>query len=204
MNNRLRLISLSLVSGLFLVACGGEEKPGKEAVFSVSPSTADVTALGGNQSFSVLSSADWYARSDKAWIKMVVGSGKGAAEVSTLTVNVEENKETAERTGTVTVSTLDGQKADITLRQAAGGDLVTRGIGSAEDLLGFARAVNGEAGYSINQYLIDGDGPSAEVQRRRGKVHYQEYSLDGGSFEVSRRRPLRLRERGHHPPPYGR
>lgn len=145
-------------SAIFLAACGGGEKPVPEATFTVTPTSAEVIALGENKTFTVLSSSDWYARSSVAWIKMTSASGKGSATQSaTLTVSVEENKETSERTGVVTVSSLDGKKADITLKQAAGGGAVKRGIGSAEDLLGFARAVNGEAGYSINQYLVDGE-----------------------------------------------
>ena len=146
------------VSALFLAACGGKGKSEPEASFTVTPTSAEVIALGENKSFTILSSSDWYARSSVAWIKMATASGKGSStQASTLTVSVEENKETAERTGVVTVSTLDGKKAEITLKQAAGGGSIKRGIGSAEDLLGFARAVNGEEGYSINQYLIDGE-----------------------------------------------
>lgn len=157
MNSLLRRISLVLVSGLFLAACGGKETPAASSTFTVSPTSADVAALGENKSFTVLSSSDWFARADKAWIKMAVASGKGAAQPSTLTLSIEENKETAERTGKVTVSSLDGEKVEIAIRQAAGGGTVKRGIGSAEDLVGFARAVNGEAGYSVNQYLVDGE-----------------------------------------------
>ena len=158
MNRYLFKSVILTVSALFLVACGGGEKPAPEATFTVTPTSAEVIALGENKAFTVLSSSDWYARSSVAWIKMSTASGKGSStQASTLTVSVEENKETAERTGVVTVSTLDGKKAEITLKQAAGSGAIKRGIGSAEDLLGFARAVNGEAGYSINQYLIDGE-----------------------------------------------
>ena len=182
-----------MASGLFLTACGGGETPAPEATFSVSPSSAEVAALGENKSFSVLSSIDWYARSDKSWIKMVTGSGKGSADVSTLTVNVEENKETSERTGIVTVSNLEGKKIEISIRQAAGGGSVKRGIGSAEDLLGFARAVNGEAGYSISQYLVDGvvkftadiDASSIKEWIPAGTAASPlKYNVDGGRFTI--------------------
>lgn len=194
MNNLLRRISLVLVSGLFLVACGGKEPSGPaETTFSVSPTSADVIALGENKSFTVLSSSDWLARADKAWIKMTVASGKGSAQPSSLTVSIEENKETAERTGKVTVSTLDGKKAEISIRQAAGGGAVKRGIGSAEDLLGFARAVNGEAGYSINQYLVDGEVKfTADIDASSIKEwipvgtssHPLKYNVDGARYTI--------------------
>ena len=101
------------VSALFLAACGGKGKSEPEASFTVTPTSTEVIALGENKSFTILSSSDWYARSSVAWIKMATASGKGSStQASTLTVSVEENKETAERTGVVTVSTLDGKKAD--------------------------------------------------------------------------------------------
>lgn len=159
MNSVIRHILTFVFCGLLLVACGGgsSETPAAAGTFSVSPTTADVVALGENKTFTVLSSSDWYARSGVAWIKLGTASGKASAQPSTLTVTVEENKETAPRQGIVTVSTLDGKKAEITLSQKAGSGSTARGIGSAEDLVGFAKAVNGEEGYSINQYLVDGE-----------------------------------------------
>ena len=157
-NNALRGIAAILAFGLVFVACGGRNEETPPAVtFSVSPTSAEVAALGENKSFSVVSGSDWYARSAAAWIKVVSASGKGGSQASTLTVMVEENKETSERSGVVTVSNLDGDKMDVSLKQAAGSGPVRRGVGSAEDLLGLAKAVNGEAGYSINQYLVDGE-----------------------------------------------
>ncbi len=195
MNSLLRSISFVLVSGLFLAACGGKETTDPaETTFSVSPTSADVAALGENKTFSVLSSSDWFARADKNWIKMVSASGKGSpTQASSLTVSVEENKEPSERSGVITVSTLDGKKAEITLKQAAGSGVVKRGIGTAEDLLGFAKAVNGEAGYSINQYLVDGevkftadiDASSIREWIPVGTAsHPLKYSVDGARFTI--------------------
>ena len=159
MNSVFRHITALWASALLLVACGGggKETPAPAGSLQVSPTKADVVALGENKSFSVLSSSDWYARSSVSWVKLVIASGKGSSQVSTLTVTVEENASTSPRTGVVTVATLDGQKTEITLSQAAGSGSVSRGIGTADDLVGFARAVNGEEGYSITRYLVDGE-----------------------------------------------
>ena len=93
MNRYLFKSVILTVSALFLVACGGGEKPAPEATFTVTPTSAEVIALGENKAFTVLSSSDWYARSSVAWIKMSTASGKGSStQASTLTVSVEENK----------------------------------------------------------------------------------------------------------------
>ena len=193
-NNALRGIAAILAFGLVFVACGGRNEETPPAVtFSVSPTSAEVAALGENKSFSVVSGSDWYARSAAAWIKVVSASGKGGSQASTLTVMVEENKETSERSGVVTVSNLDGDKMDVSLKQAAGSGPVRRGVGSAEDLLGLAKAVNGEAGYSINQYLVDGEVKfTADIDASSinewipigTAAHPLKYNVDGGRYTI--------------------
>lgn len=193
-SSSLRNIAAILAIGLVFAACGGEKEKTPPAVtFSVSPTTAEVAALGENKSFTVVSGSDWYARSAIAWIKVVNASGKGGTQSSTLTVMVEENKETSERSGVVTVSNLDGDKIEVSLRQAGGSGPVKRGVGSAEDLLGLAKAVNGEAGYSVNQYLVDGEVKfTADIDASSIKewipigtaTHPLKYNVDGGRFTI--------------------
>lgn len=143
---------------LFFSACG--EKPvdngGNEVPLTVSPNSAEALALGEQKTFSVTSSTDWLARSSADWLKIVTASGKGGLTASQLIVTVEENKTTSERTGTLTVSNLGSESVTVDVKQAAGeaGGGGVRGISTAEDLLGFAKAANGQG--SITPYLVDG------------------------------------------------
>ena len=147
----------STILALFLCACG-EKQPvdGGEVPLLVSPNSAEALALGEQKTFSVTSSTDWLARSSASWIKIVTASGKGGPFASQLTVNVEENKTTSERTGVLTVSNLGNESVEIGVKQAAGNSNGggSRGISTAEDLLGFAKATRGEG--SITPYLVDG------------------------------------------------
>ena len=45
------------VSALFLAACGGKGKSEPEASFTVTPTSAEVIALGENKSFTIISRA---------------------------------------------------------------------------------------------------------------------------------------------------
>ena len=106
---------------------------------------------------SVTSATDWYARSNQSWAKLVTASGKGSETAATLAVNVDENKTTEVRTAEITVSNLGKESKIITLTQAAaeGGEVpVARGISTAEDLVNFAKAANGDG--SIALYMVDG------------------------------------------------
>ncbi|MBP5566984.1 MAG: hypothetical protein J6X57_05825, partial [Bacteroidales bacterium] len=149
----------STILALFLCACG-EKQPvdnGGDVPLVVSPNSAEALALGEQKSFSVTSSTDWLARSSASWLKIVTASGKGGPTASQLMINVEENKTTSERTGVLTVSNLGKESVEVSVKQAAaeaGGGGGARGISTAEDLLGFAKATRGEG--SITPYLVDG------------------------------------------------
>ncbi len=149
------LLAITLVLSAF--ACG--EKPAEVPAgeLSVEPATAQVVALGERKIFSITSSTDWYARSNQSWAKLATASGKGSETASSMAVNVEENKSAEARTAEITVSNLGKESKVIKLTQAGteGGAIPeTRGIATAEDLVGFAKAVNGEG--SIALYLVDG------------------------------------------------
>ena len=156
---RMKRILIPSVLTLLLCACGG--KPPAEtdtAPLKVSPASQSVVALGEMKSFTVVSATDWYARSSAAWAKVQTASGKASATGTTMVVNCEENHALEARTATITVSNLGKETVEVTIDQAAGDGTtptVKRGIATVEDLLGFAKAVNGEGG-SIAQYLVDG------------------------------------------------
>lgn len=147
-----------LFFGLCLLAFAcGESKTTHEESFplKVEPWELSVVALGEKKTFSIVSQTDWMARSSQGWAKIVNAAGKGGTESSTLTVIVDENKTTDRRSALITVSNLAKESVSVNIDQAASdGSVITRGISTAVDLLGFARAVNGEG--SISLYLVDG------------------------------------------------
>lgn len=156
MRNRFEILLCGLILWTGAVSCG-EKQPEEETLpLAVSPAALEnVVALGESRQFSVLSAKDWYARSSSAWIKIPKASGKGSKEAGTLTVNIEENKAGSPREGAFTVTNLGGESVTVGVTQQAASDTpVERGIATAEDLLGFARAVNGEG--SLARYLVDG------------------------------------------------
>ena len=148
---------LAASMAVLLFACGEKKAEQPASGLSVEPASAEVDALGERKTFTVTSATDWFARSSQSWAKLLTASGKASAGPASLVVNVDENKVSAARTAEITVSNLGGESCVISLTQAAGegGDVPTeRGISTAEDLVGFSKAVNGEG--SIALYLVDG------------------------------------------------
>lgn len=157
----MRPISIFLTFLLALAAsCGEKETPGGggNTPLAVSPVSANVTAMGGMKSFTVTSSSDWLVRSSQSWLK--VHTAKGKPQDHTINAEAEENKTTETREAKLTVSNLDGESKEITFTQEAGtgegGEIQQRGISTAEDLVGLSKAIRGEEGYSVAQYLVDG------------------------------------------------
>lgn len=139
------------------LAIGCNEKPPQEekTPLVVSPLNVNVAALGEQKTITLSSSSDWYARSSQSWLKVLNASGKASASPQQLTISAEENKAKTGRSAELTVSNLDGETATVTVNQAEGtGDTGLRGIYTADDLVGFAKAVNGEG--SIALYMVDG------------------------------------------------
>ncbi|MBO6170256.1 MAG: phosphodiester glycosidase family protein [Bacteroidales bacterium] len=151
----LRNSFIILLSAALLTACAERQPQEEKTPLVVSLLSVNVAALGEQKTITLSSSSDWYARSGKAWLKAVTVSGKGSAEPQQMTIAVEENKTTSERTAELTISNLDGESAKVIVNQQAGnGDTGRRGIYTAEDLVGFSKATHGEG--SIALYLVDG------------------------------------------------
>lgn len=146
---------MSALAAVLVTACG-PEVPEKERVpLSVSPLSVSVAALGEQKNITLTSSADWYARSSKSWLKLLTASGKASESAQQLTIMAEENKTTEARSAQVTIANLDSEQAVVTVSQEAGsGESSRRGIYDARDLVNFAKAVGGEG--SIAMYLVDG------------------------------------------------
>lgn len=147
-------ITLAILA-LLSCACGGKEPAEKPSPLAVSPLTQNVVGLGEQKTFSVTSATDWYARSNQPWAKVLTTTGKASATASPMTVSVEENKASDPRSAEITVSNLGKESVVVRIEQAGSSGTVTkRGISTAEDLLGFAKAVNGDG--SIALYLVEG------------------------------------------------
>ena len=192
-----RNVNILLLTGICLLACScGEKKTPSEGTgvpLKVEPAEVSVVALGEKKFFSIVSETDWMARSSESWAKIANAAGTGGKEASTLTVTVDENKATEERSAVINVSNLGRESATINITQAASdGGTIVRGISTAEDLLGFAKAVNGEG--SISLYLVDGvvkilkdiDASSITDWIPAGtEVSPLTYNIDGGGHVIS-------------------
>lgn len=80
---------------------------GAAAVLTLSVSSIDFTSGNGSQSFMITSNTSWTVSSDQTWCNISPTSGSGDGSV---TVSVDENKETSERTATITVKSDAGNK----------------------------------------------------------------------------------------------
>ncbi|MBQ9193805.1 MAG: phosphodiester glycosidase family protein [Bacteroidales bacterium] len=144
---------------VLITACGGKTDPAEalDTPLQVSPASQAVVSLGETKTFSVVSSTDWYARSSESWAKIQTASGKAGKTGSPLTVSCEENRTAEARTARITVSNLGKETLTVSLEQAAGDGetpAAQRGIATADDLVAFAKAVNGEG--SVAPFLVDG------------------------------------------------
>ena len=142
-----------------MCACGEKNSEDFGQPLSASVTSVDVPALGEQLVISVTSHTDWIVRSSANWLKLVTATGKGGDQPSSFIVQIDENKTTSERTATLTVLNLGKETFEISFTQAAGtggggGGTSDRGINNAEDLIAFAKAVNGEG--SIAQFMVDG------------------------------------------------
>ncbi len=175
---------------LFFTSCEEEKKPSVE--LSVTPSVQNVVALGESKSFSVLSGTDWFARSSASWANIVNAKGTGSSDPSSMVINCVENESLEIRSAEITVTNLDGETETVSIIQEAGdGTETERGIRTAEDLVGFAKAVNGEG--SIARYLVndrvllrnDIDASSIAEWIPVGSKEYPlTYSIDGNGYTI--------------------
>lgn len=152
---KLQTILLIAFAAAFAMACG-PKVPEKESVpLSASPLSVSMAALGEQQTITLTSSADWYARSSKQWLKLLNASGKASESAQHMAIMAEENKTTEARSAEITISNLNSEQVVISVSQEAGtGESIRRGIYDAQDLVNFAKAVGGEG--SIAMYLVDG------------------------------------------------
>ena len=149
-----KLLSCLLVAGMF-VSCDQAGNAEPAPALEVTPTSLALDPQGGQEFISVRSTEDWLMRSDVKWVKVATSSGKAAAEPVKASVTFEANTSGAAREGVITVKTLKGASAQIKVSQDNfTGQLKTRGISTAEDLVAFAHAVN--EGTTLTPFLVDG------------------------------------------------
>lgn len=155
---RIRLIletAFIFLAALSLFEACGKEKETVADRLEVSPSTLTADALGGQVAFNVISTKDWMAVVDQSWAKLLTVKGTGSENPTSVKVSVSENPYASQRSATVTVSAIGGNKKTVELIQAAGsGEPSVKGISSADDLVAFASAVNN--GGAVSPYMVDG------------------------------------------------
>lgn len=96
---------------------------GVDASLSVDPSSIQFEALGGkHEKIDIDCNASWIVNVDVDWIHLSEENGSGN---STIDVYADDNKETSERSATVTVTVKDSQLSKrVRVKQAAGDNLV--------------------------------------------------------------------------------
>jgi len=99
---------------------------GAKPYLNLSWTNFDAEAAGGDLSLSIDSNVAWKAEKQAAWVTLTEASG--AAGYTTIVVSALENKDTAERSATVTFSG-DGVSASITVRQKGAQQDGVGGIG---------------------------------------------------------------------------
>lgn len=145
---------LPLVVGLMSCNKGGsEEKP--DTYFEVSPAEILVDGDGGQEFVSVHSSEDWLVRSGASWAKAVNSTGKASADPVKVSLTFEANPSAESRSAVITFKTIGGKSKEVNVTQKDGGEPSgPKGIGSAEDLIAFAIAVN--SGTSLSRFMQNG------------------------------------------------
>lgn len=109
------MLVVVLFSALSLSSCSGDDDE-EELIFSLSTSSLDFTARGGEKSFTVNSNTSWLINGAKSWCYVSMTQGKGTQSVN---VEVEKNTTNEERTCRLTVTTSEGSTQTLTIKQDA-------------------------------------------------------------------------------------
>ena len=127
---------LLLFSLLSLTACGGnggdDSNTGSEArqILTASLSNIEAPAEGGTYTISVKSPKEWHAYTEDEWLNVSVKTNVSKTQTTgTITVSVEANENTEERTGHVKVAS-GAQALNIPVVQKATNKIVNPGSDS--------------------------------------------------------------------------
>ena len=97
-------------------------------VISIDASSLEFASVSASKSFKITANTSWTVASDQTWCSVSPASGSGDSSV---TVNVEENTSTAERTATIMVKSDAGNKT-INVTQSGVAAVLTLDVSSLE------------------------------------------------------------------------
>ena len=117
------LLCVAFVTTTAFAACGDDDDDqGGEATVSelkLTQTSLTFTSTGGEQTFSVQAPEQVQVSADQSWCTATAGTMSANLKVTPVTVSVQPNTTTADRTATITVSAA-GQRATVSVTQAAG------------------------------------------------------------------------------------
>ena len=174
-----------------------------EFVPELTVSVGELEASAGAESltFTITSNVAWTAAEDAEWITLAPTSGQASEEATTVTVTVEENGLTEERTAVITVSG-EGVEEEFTLTQSAKeAELTGAGTESDPYVLSTARHMvrmrelatyGGETWFRMAKD-IDMSGVTdyvpvnnvVEENATAGQTFERKIHFDGGNFTIS-------------------
>ena len=117
------LLCVAFVTTTAFAACGDDDDDqGGGATVSelkLTQTSLAFTSTGGEQTFSVQAPEQVQVSADQPWCTATAGTMSANLKVTPVTVSVQPNTTTADRTATITVSAA-GQRATVSVTQAAG------------------------------------------------------------------------------------
>ena len=152
MRNAMYIIPF-LAAALLAGGCGEKPAPAPAAP-EIIPASVSVPADLAVQTVQVKAAEAWSLSADQGWVKFAPPGGNGSAEAVPVELRLTANKTGADRSATVTLKTVSGQTATLSVTQLGEASGIVAGIGSAADLAAFADAVNG--GGSIDRFYVNG------------------------------------------------
>lgn len=119
MRNNLLFVIAMMVSLFVMVSCDGEKDP----YITIEYTASDVSATGGNATFTVKSNVSWTVSNADAWVTINPSTGENEKPV---TVTFSANTATQSRSSVFTVKSTDGDVTEtVTITQAAAGETLS-------------------------------------------------------------------------------
>mgnify|MGYP002624245613 FL=1 len=138
----------------FCSSCKGGKEITPIADPVISPATLTVAGDISTQSIEVRTTEVWVLSADVQWVKFSPPGGNGSADPVSVALVLTKNQTGENRTGTVTLKTVSGKTATMTLTQTSEESGLVQGIASADDLVLFSDAVN--AGKTVERFIVGG------------------------------------------------
>ena len=144
----------AFVAGMLLLAACGEKPAGKPAAPEIIPASVSVPADVAVHSVQVKAVDAWSLSADQSWVKFAPPGGNGSPDPVSVELRLSANKTGRDRSATVTLKTVSGQQATLSLTQTGASSGIVAGIATAADLVAFSEAVN--EGQSLDRFYVNG------------------------------------------------